>query len=488
MRRSSSTSTIAVRNARARMRRGDAGAHQARAQHAGRVDGPRLRPRHRSRPGRATSRFFMKKIAIRLPSIGEPTISPTAFCSALRPSSSGRLQPSRIALRATSGAGYWPFVFDFGPVPRRPRRRTSTGPGRGRAARGACSRRSFHSPLCWRYSIRRSPSSTSRSAGTASKTRPSAAAFCGRDRLARGDHLDRRVQADQPRQPLRPAPARDHADLDLGQADLRVRRRRGQPVVHRQDQLGPAAQAVAVDQGDGRKRQPAEPAEDLMAGAERLAACSAVAYASAASSLRSAPAMNCPGLPLLQQQAAQVGPLRQLRRPGRPARGAPAGRSVFTFLSGRSKVTSAIPPSSSSTRNASGMATPFVRRSMAFQPDADRVGPDCTAAGPDRTESGWTSLTYCEYGIRISSASMPAIASKPTVGDLLAELGDRAEIRVGRPLAGELAPQVLAEDVGRVLDEAARTAGRPRGWWRGSRPGPGPAATARPSGTGGRPA
>ena len=53
----------------------------------------------------------MKKIAIRFAEIGEPTTSPTAFCSALRPSSSGRLQPSRIALSATSGAGYWPLVL-----------------------------------------------------------------------------------------------------------------------------------------------------------------------------------------------------------------------------------------------------------------------------------------------------------------------------------------------------------------------------------------
>ncbi len=62
-------------------------------------------------PGSRASRFFMKKMPIRLAAIGEPASSPNAFCSALSPSSSVLLQPSRIAFKATSGAGYCPLVL-----------------------------------------------------------------------------------------------------------------------------------------------------------------------------------------------------------------------------------------------------------------------------------------------------------------------------------------------------------------------------------------
>ena len=55
------------------------------------------------------------------------------------------------------------------------------------------------------------------------------------------------------------------------------------------------------------------------------------------------------------------------------------------------------------------------------------------------------------------------------VGDRLAELGDGAEVAVARPLAGELASQVLAEDVGRRRAPASSSWPAPhRGWSRGS--------------------
>ena len=130
--------------------------------------------------------------------------------------------PSRIALRATKGAGYCPFVFIL-------------------IAPSAVAKAKVHLVLAQAErpllldggppSTRRSfrdirpagqPSSTSRSAGTASKARPISTAFDAVDRLARADDLDR-VQADQPGQSLRAAPAGDEAELDLGQADLRVR-------------------------------------------------------------------------------------------------------------------------------------------------------------------------------------------------------------------------------------------------------------------------
>ena len=53
----------------------------------------------------------------------------------------------------------------------------------------------------------------------------------GRDMAARHDHLHRRLRADQPRQPLGPAAARQDADQHLGQADLGARH--GDAVVRR---------------------------------------------------------------------------------------------------------------------------------------------------------------------------------------------------------------------------------------------------------------
>ena len=72
----------------------------------------------------------------------------------------------------------------------------------------------------------------------------------GRDMTARDDHLHRRLRADQPRQPLRPAAARQDADQHLGQADLGARHR--DAVMAGERDLEPAAQRIAVDRRDDR--------------------------------------------------------------------------------------------------------------------------------------------------------------------------------------------------------------------------------------------
>ena len=65
--------------------------------------------------------------------------------------------------------------------------------------------------------------------------------------LARDDHVQRRLQADQPRQALRAARAGQQAQLHLGQAERGVGQ--GHAVVAAQGQFQPAAQAHAGDGG-----------------------------------------------------------------------------------------------------------------------------------------------------------------------------------------------------------------------------------------------
>ena len=64
------------------------------------------------------------------------------------------------------------------------------------------------------------------------------------------DHLHRRLRADQARQALRAAAARQDADQHLGQADLGARH--GDPVVAGERMLEPAAERVAVDRSHHR--------------------------------------------------------------------------------------------------------------------------------------------------------------------------------------------------------------------------------------------
>ena len=70
----------------------------------------------------------------------------------------------------------------------------------------------------------------------------------GRDRRAFEHELQRRARADQSRQALRSAGARQESELDLRQAELCAGRR--DAVVARQRKLEAAAEAVAVDGRD----------------------------------------------------------------------------------------------------------------------------------------------------------------------------------------------------------------------------------------------
>ena len=76
--------------------------------------------------------------------------------------------------------------------------------------------------------------------------------FLGRDVTAGDDHLQRRLRADQPRQPLGAAATRQDADQHFGQADLGGRN--GDAVMAGQRVLQAAAERVAVDRGDDRLR------------------------------------------------------------------------------------------------------------------------------------------------------------------------------------------------------------------------------------------
>ena len=69
-------------------------------------------------------------------------------------------------------------------------------------------------------------------------------------RLAVGAHVERHLQAGEPRQSLRAARAGDDAEQDLGLADLRVPGRDAE--VARLRHLEPAAERVAVNRGDER--------------------------------------------------------------------------------------------------------------------------------------------------------------------------------------------------------------------------------------------
>ena len=85
--------------------------------------------------------------------------------------------------------------------------------------------------------------------------------FGRRDRIAGDDHLERLFRADQPRQALRAAGARQKAELDLGQADPRGRR--GHPEMAGKRQLEPTAECGAVHRRDDRLRHCLDRGDDL---------------------------------------------------------------------------------------------------------------------------------------------------------------------------------------------------------------------------------
>jgi hypothetical protein len=70
--------------------------------------------------------------------------------------------------------------------------------------------------------------------------------------LAAQDHVERTFGGDQPWQPLGSTRAGDEAELDLGQAETRIRG--GDPVVRGKRQLEPSAETDPCDSSDDRLR------------------------------------------------------------------------------------------------------------------------------------------------------------------------------------------------------------------------------------------
>ena len=93
----------------------------------------------------------------------------------------------------------------------------------------------------------------------------------GGDRIARGDHVERRLDADDARHALRAPGAREDTELHFGQSQLRGRNR--DAIVAAERDFEPAAQRRAVDRDHDRLRRILEAVDDgLQAGAgHRLA-------------------------------------------------------------------------------------------------------------------------------------------------------------------------------------------------------------------------
>jgi hypothetical protein len=132
----------------------------------------------------------------------------------------------------------------------------------------------------------------------------------GGERAAGEDELHRARLADEAREPLRAAPARDHAQRDLGLPEHR--RRRGEHDVARERELAPAAERVAGHGRDERLARAREvrPALDEV-GPVRLRDCVAREWGCVRGecgvrvqvrsciSLMSAPAANARSLPVM---------------------------------------------------------------------------------------------------------------------------------------------------------------------------------------------
>ena len=99
---------------------------------------------------------------------------------------------------------------------------------------------------------------------------PVLVAVLGRDRLARGVHLERLGRPHEPRQPLRAAEAGDDAEVDLGLAEGGREAREADVAGHRQ--LAAAAEREAVDRGDRHRPRPLPRAQQVVRAVEQLAA------------------------------------------------------------------------------------------------------------------------------------------------------------------------------------------------------------------------
>ena len=101
--------------------------------------------------------------------------------------------------------------------------------------------------------------------GTTRFTSPIRSASSAFTRRAVSHELERARRADQPRQALRAAVARDDPERDLGQSEHRVLRR--EPQMTGERQLASAAEGVPVDGGDHRLGRLLEHVEHALAEA-----------------------------------------------------------------------------------------------------------------------------------------------------------------------------------------------------------------------------
>src|SRR5206468_6944590 len=93
----------------------------------------------------------------------------------------------------------------------------------------------------------------------------------GADGAPGQDQLERPRLADDARQPLGAAITGNQAELDLGEAQLRVQR--GETEGGRQRELEPAAEGIAVDDRDRGDRQRVELGKDLLAALDASLLC-----------------------------------------------------------------------------------------------------------------------------------------------------------------------------------------------------------------------
>ena len=183
-------------------------------------------------------------------------------------------------------------------------------------------------------------------ARTTSSTRPMRLRALPVERLAVEDDVERGGKADQARQLRGAAPRRKDAELRLRQADLRLRAVGHDAVVAADGQLAAAAEAGAVDRGDGDLRQLREAVKRLLAEARVLAAPVRrdVAFVN---SVTSAPAMKIDGLPRGDDDALDVAERSRARRRRRRTPHHRRSRTCSTFSPGRSNQTMARSPSRS---------------------------------------------------------------------------------------------------------------------------------------------
>ena len=131
--------------------------------------------------------------------------------------------------------------------------------------------------------------------------------------LRRGDDLDRRARADQSRQALGSAPGGKQAELGFGQADFGLRTLRDEPVVHREDQFGAAAHAIAVNQRDSRKRQRGDRAEKAVTESNPLEHLLLGGEGKRSEFIEVGPGDELTGLAAPEQEPLEIGPLGQAR-------------------------------------------------------------------------------------------------------------------------------------------------------------------------------